>query len=235
MNCEQCRENLSGYHDRELDASCRDEVEGHLESCPECRNQLQALESLSGSIARVERYSISPDRQRQLLPARPPNRPVLQLRWFLSGAALVAGLWIFSLWLPSLMHPVEGELVANRVAALASGKLFEVASSDRHTVKPWFAGRVSVAPKVEDYANQGFALIGGRVDHVEGRSVPVLIYRHGKHTIDVTVLKPGILGATANGKDGFSIRRWSVGDLDYIAVSDTDPAELDSLAGLFQR
>ncbi len=126
------------------------------------------------------------------------------------------------------------ELVASHVRAELSGRDIDVVSTDQHTVKPWFNGRLDYAPPVEDLAASGFALTGGRLDYVGHRRVAVLIYRYRKHVIDVYVLptseaaKRGESAPLATQSDGYAVRRWQAAGMTWWAVSD---AESSVLAG----
>ncbi|TDV36312.1 anti-sigma factor RsiW [Paraburkholderia caballeronis] len=119
------------------------------------------------------------------------------------------------------------ELVASHVRAQLSGRDLDVPSSDRHTVKPWFNGRIDYAPPVEDLAAAGFPLAGGRLDYVGRERVAVLVYRYRKHVIDVYVFPPGArtaaLAAPPSANDGFALARWQDGGMTWWAVTDAGP------------
>ena len=119
--------------------------------------------------------------------------------------------------------------------ARLTGHVIDVESSDRHTVKPWFAGKVDFAPLVPDLAAEGFPLIGGRLERIGSRTVATLVYGRRKHSIDVHVWSgdPAPLAGTAS-HDGYSLRGWSAGGLNFTAVSDVAPEELAQLVKLFQ-
>ncbi|CAB3779553.1 hypothetical protein LMG28688_00871 [Paraburkholderia caffeinitolerans] len=126
------------------------------------------------------------------------------------------------------------ELVASHVRAQISGRDLDVVSTDRHTVKPWFNGRIDYAPPVEDFSAQGFPLVGGRLDYVGRERVAVLVYRYRKHVIDVYVFPPGVAGpmteaAAPRASEGYSLARWQAAGMTWWAVTDAGP---DALAGL---
>ncbi|QNB11515.1 anti-sigma factor family protein [Paraburkholderia tropica] len=126
------------------------------------------------------------------------------------------------------------ELVASHVRAQISGRDLDVISTDRHTVKPWFNGRIDYAPPVEDLAAQGFPLVGGRLDYVGRERVAVLVYRFRKHVIDVYVFPPGVSGPQADAAapprdDGYALAHWQAGGMTWWAVTDAGP---DALVGL---
>jgi anti-sigma factor RsiW len=140
----------------------------------------------------------------------------------------------------NLRRPAAGgefvdELVSSHVRAQISGRDLDVISTDRHTVKPWFNGRVDYAPPVEDLAAAGFALVGGRLDYVGRERVAVLVYRYRKHVIDLYVFAPGATGpAVAPGappltRDGYALARWQSGGMTWWAVTDGEPGVLAAL------
>ncbi|NLP64051.1 zf-HC2 domain-containing protein [Paraburkholderia sacchari] len=138
-----------------------------------------------------------------------------------------------------LRQPAAGgafveELVASHVRAQISGRDLDVVSTDRHTVKPWFNGRIDYAPPVEDFSAQGFPLAGGRLDYVGRERVAVLVYRYRKHVIDVYVFPPGVAGPVTEAdapraSEGYSLARWQAAGMTWWAVTDAGP---DALAGL---
>jgi anti-sigma factor RsiW len=130
---------------------------------------------------------------------------------------------------------VANELIDSHLRSLLGSHLTDVASSDQHMVKPWFAGRSDVSPPVVDLAREGFPLVGGRLDLIAGKPVPALIYRRREHVINVFVL-PVPRGdlATILARRGYSLRHWSEGDLGFWAVSDTAAPELAEFARLFR-
>ncbi|WP_301235031.1 anti-sigma factor family protein [Pandoraea cepalis] len=130
---------------------------------------------------------------------------------------------------PAVMGLQPQEIVASHVRALLSQHPIDVVSTDQHTVKPWFNGRIDYAPPVADLSAKGFPLEGGRVDYVGGRTVAVLVYRTDKHPIDVYVFPARDMGAAAptiTGSDGYAIARWRRGGMTYWAITDAEPSHL---------
>lgn len=163
--------------------------------------------------------------------------PANGLAW-LTGAALIlcalSVVTVLHLRQPAADEAFIDEIVASHVRAQISGRDLDVISTDRHTVKPWFNGRIDYAPPVEDFAAQGFPLVGGRLDYVGRERVAVLVYRYRKHVIDVYVFPPGSTGpmtdATApRTSDGYALARWQAAGMTWWAVTDAGP---DALAGL---
>ncbi len=142
----------------------------------------------------------------------------------------------------TLTRPTEETraLVTSHVRGLVAGRPFDVESSDSHTVRPWFAGKIAVAPFVVDLASDGFPLEGGRVDVVDGVAEPTLVYRRGQHTISVTRLPTsseaaGALRPARRTVDGHAALAWRGGDATYLAISDAASGELDALQTAFER
>lgn len=188
-------------------------------------------------------------------PASPPkpshvNRPA-ELAWGPSlapwlfggaGGAILGGLAVAMALLvarppatpqgieePAVMGLQPQEIVASHVRALLSQHPIDVVSTDQHTVKPWFNGRIDYAPPVTDLSAKGFPLEGGRVDYVGGRTVAVLVYRTDKHPIDVYVFPARDMGAAAptiTGSDGYAVARWRRGGMTYWAITDAEPSHL---------
>ncbi|MGH6864415.1 MAG: anti-sigma factor family protein, partial [Methylocella sp.] len=165
-------------------------------------------------------------------PAAPPWRAMA------ASAILAAGLGSASTWL-ALRPAIEdtnpaSTLIADHKRGLLSGQPFDIASSDRHTIKPWFASRFALAPRVVDLAAQGFPLAGGRIDVIAGVPAPVLVYRHKEHFISLTALPArGSPSSQAFVIDGYSVRVWRAGGTEYWAISDIDPAELSNFRQSF--
>ena len=124
-------------------------------------------------------------------------------------------------------------------SAAIAGQPFDVASSDRHTVKPWLAGRTTVSASIVDLASQGFPLAGGRVAVVDRIPAPTLVYRHGEHLVALTELPLDARGARAGGGietiDGYHVARWSDANLSYVAVSDMDEKTLADFVATFRQ
>jgi anti-sigma factor RsiW len=167
-------------------------------------------------------------------------------RWSWASAAagfaaglVLTGVLFFQLWRMSApaSDPLVAALVAEHVRALAAGPLIQVASSDRHSVKPWFQGRIDFAPPVLDLAGEGFVLQGGRVERVQGATMAVLVYRLRQHVVELYIWPsdtPAVAGQEASRR-GFQLRAWTEGDMRYALLSDADRAELDRFARAWQE
>lgn len=135
-----------------------------------------------------------------------------------------------------LVSALDAELVANHVRSLRVGPLIQVASTDRHTVKPWFQGKLDYAPPVLNLAGEGFSLVGGRVEHVNGESVATLVYTHNQHVLNLFVWPSTVEQATQRvQRQGFNVLHWSNGAMQCWLVSDMDPAEVERFGQLWRE
>jgi anti-sigma factor RsiW len=176
--------------------------------------------------------------------AHRPERHATWTRGF-ALAATIAAVSVVS-WNGALLTagPSENEMVAQEVATahirslLGDGHLNDVVSTDQHTVKPWFSGKLDFAPPVQDYASAGLRLTGGRLDYLEGRQVAALTYAHERHVVNLFIW-PAQSGQDAPpmavSRQGYSMRHWMKGGMNYWAVSDIDPQQLASLTDLLRK
>lgn len=249
MNCAEIHRSLHAFVDGELDAIRSLEVERHLKTCVACAAGANSLRSLHTAFQKNELAYRAPaelrqtvrrlaDEPRQTSPSRDNN--LLRLwQWIAAGATAVAVLAI-SLRpggiskQDELMH----EAVGDHVRSLMAGHLTDVVSSDQHTVKPWFDGKIDFAPEVKDFAVQGFPLVGGRLDYLDGHTVAALIYRHNKHFINVFVWPATGEGAATQESSvyhGYNIEIRDIGGFHYYLVSDMDENGLGQLADLLGK
>jgi anti-sigma factor RsiW len=242
MDCKAANELLPLYFDGELDRATGREFEAHLDECPDCRATLIELDALRRSLRKdAPRYS-APEALRARIEkevatsvVRRPSRmqlPGLALAasWviaFIAGGTMLAA-WNHVSTAGQEQSQLTRDLFSSHWRALAAASPIDVVSTDQHTVKPWFAGKIATAPVVQDFAAQGYALIGGRIDYVGTERVPVLVYRHGKHVIDVFVLPS--TGAPGNNEpvqlQGYVLEGAMLGGQRAAIVSDMDQAEL---------
>ncbi len=223
MDCSSARDLLALYFDGELDRAASREFETHLDTCADCRAALIELDALRRALRRDVPRSKAPQALRDRIQAqlRAPvamRARVSRTRWLALAAswalAFVAGGCCCRCG-PSLRSQsaaqTERDVFASHWRALAATSPVDVISTDRHTVKPWFAGKVAQAPLVQDFAEQGFALVGGRLDYVGSERVPVLVYRHGQHLIDVFVLGPAVPAPGSARRQGYSLDTLTLG------------------------
>jgi anti-sigma factor RsiW len=236
---------IQAYFDGELDAGASLEVERHLETCPACAALLRDLQATRGDIREQDLYhraspalraNIANALDRETGSARPIGGWLARGKSFWAGAAsgigataLAAALAFFVL-LPPATEPLVNDVMGAHLRSLMANHLIDVASSDQHTVKPWFAGHADVSPPAVDFPKEDYRLVGGRADYVDGRRAAVVVYRHGAHIINVFAwAQRG--GALPNivTRSGYHAVFWRSGDLVFCAVSDT---ALDELLGL---
>ncbi len=246
MSCGQAQ-SLHGYFDGELDAAGAAAFEAHLEGCTACARALAAQQSLRGALGAADLYAKAPAslraRVRTELPISRAGAP-RRAPWRSLAVAASLTLVLFGLWrtVPAWREESAEREVARQVLdahlrSLQLTHLTDVASTDQHTVKPWFVGKLDFAPAVVDLASEGFPLVGGRLDVVGGQSVAALVYGRRKHVINVFVW-PSESPDTAfqsGGQRGHAWIRWTRGGMRFWAVSDVAAPDLEEFARLLSR
>jgi mycothiol system anti-sigma-R factor len=249
MDCVRASELLHGYLDNELDTMHVAEIQAHLGACVSCREEhAQELKLRSLLQARATRYAAPAQLRSQILASVRSAQRGRRLRewvpmgWLQFGGSLAATVLLTSaVTYYSLVSPnsdrVVDEVVATHVRSLITNRLTDVESSDQHTVKPWFNGKVDFSPPVKDLAAQGFPLVGGRLDYIDGRPVAALLYRHRQHWISV-FMWPDQSGQDSAprgfSKRGYDITQWSAEGLRFYVVSDIASPELGQLVTLLR-
>jgi len=232
MTCSEPRMIVHAYLDRELDVSRSLEVEEHLRECAVCSAEYEAGRDVRAALAAGDLYR----------PAPPIVRARIRRGWrtpALAASLAVAALALFVV-LPTVRAPASDpmdDIVAGHVRSLMVDHLTDVASTDKHTVKPWFEGKLDFAPTVVDLADQGFPLVGGRLDYLRGRPVAALVYGRQRHFVNLFV-HPTTAADGADGsftRQGFQIVRWHGAGMSYAAVSDLNAADLGEFAALFRE
>ena len=246
MECKDLQELLHRYVDNELPPELRREAEAHIERCIDCGQLVQEELTWQQAVRRAGTYYTAPDtvrhhiagmtRRAALSAAAPRWRGWAMAASLLLAVALSSSVTAF-LVAPNPQTPLEQEIVAGHVRSLMADHLTDVASSDQHTVKPWFHGRLDYAPPVDDLAAQGFPLIGGRLDYLDNRPVAALVYRHAQHPINLYVFPAtGPDGAAAASvENGYNVLHWTEGGMTYWAVSDLEAAKLKEFEALLRR
>lgn len=237
MNCSVAHEMLGPFFDGELDASSELQLRLHLSTCDSCKAALTLLQSrrdmLRGSGLS---YQAPPELESRIRKSIRSHRQILS-NWQLWGAVAAAILLSTTVFIRVMQTRTgddsEDPAISSHVRAMMTGHTTDVVSTDRHTVKPWFNGRIDFSPPVDDLAPQGFPLAGGRVDYFGGRAVAALVYHRRKHVIDLFIwpAKTG-QGSGDESSKGYNVIRWSKGGMYFVAVSDLNKTELEQFKNL---
>ncbi|WP_133645874.1 anti-sigma factor family protein [Paraburkholderia flava] len=249
MDHEQAFELLPGYLDQELSLSESLEFERHLADCELCQQAYAQHQQVSAKLRQADlRVDAPADLARRIRAALPRQkswwqRLIERFEWRSGGGSwnwapvgamamsFVALTWSVGLYLsvPSGETRLTDELVNSHIRSLQFDHLSDVISTDKHTVKPWFDGKLDYAPPVVDLAQQGYPLIGGRLDYLDGRPVAVMVYRYKLHPINLYVW-PGHDGGptpSIGEKQGYHLAHWSAGGMNYWAITDAGDTELN--------
>jgi anti-sigma factor RsiW len=239
---------MGSYGDGELDLVRTMEIEHHFETCPACWAEWQnhqALRSTLGARPLYYRAPVSLRRRVQRALWKDdatflsflPQLPTLRSSGIAAAASLAAAAFLAG----SLFHPwslaasrgageaLTQEIISSHVRSLMADHLMDVASTDRHTVKPWFSGKLDFSPPVEDLKDRDFPLIGGRLDAIGGRPVAALVYRHRKHVINLYIWPSSpatVSEPAATSQRGYHLISWRQSDMIYCAISELNEGEL---------
>jgi len=241
MNCQQAKPLIDPYADGELESAAILELEQHLEGCSACALAWRNLQSLKKTLKSDALYFTAPAELRQRIqselpsPAKTvPQRHVWTWNWLttaVSGAfaACLALLLMVTQTRPSSEQQLAQEIVSSHIRSLMASHALDVASTDQHTVKPWFNGKLDFSPPVKDLAAQEFPLVGGRLDYLGGRNVAALVFQRHKHIINLFVWptkendsKP----TSVTPSQGYNLIHWSEAKMTFWAVSDLNAKEL---------
>jgi anti-sigma factor RsiW len=252
MDCATCEAMVDVYLDGEMSAADCAEFERALALCPDCRKRLEEARALSGLLRELppepapDLLRARIDRELRAIAGRPQDpaagrrSPRASLRWTAMAASLVAAVSIG--WLGGSLSTQGSrdadELTAGFLRMASSEHPVDVVSSDRHTVKPWFAGKISYSPPVHDLTSDGFPLLGGRIDIYDGRKVAVLVYRHNQHKVALTLWPAASNNGTSvhiEQRDGFVLAEWRQAGFELRAVSDIEPAEMTAFTKAVDR
>ncbi|HYK17219.1 MAG TPA: anti-sigma factor [Bryobacteraceae bacterium] len=241
MTCEDARGLLTAYVDEELDVAHSLEVEKHLETCEACARIVESQEKVRSAI-QASGLSYEPPASLDARiestirrSAKPAGRPPMSWPWLAAAAAILLALVLLGR-LPMSRVPASDTLIAQEVLdshlrSMMPGHLTDVESSDQHTVKPWFDGKIDFAPSVVDFAADGFPLAGGRKDSISGRTVAALVYRRNKHLINVYIWPSSAPNSapTSAALQGYNLLHWTQGGFAWWMSSDLNAEELAQL------
>lgn len=256
MSCELTRRFVPVYMDGELDLVRTIEMETHLKDCPACAQRLEEQKEVRSALRRCSLAYAAPAALRERIQSslRASSRVGIQerkikwpslLTWQWAGAVAVLALFSISAWqmigrlpAPFSDQRIAAEVISSHVRSLEAHHLMDVVSTDQHTVKPWFDARLDFSPPVEDLASDGFPLVGGRLDYLEGREVAALIYQRQEHFINV-FMWPNPAGTNSTrameSQQGYHIMRWSSGGFQCWAVSDIGAPDLAEFVRLLEN
>ncbi|HEY4989535.1 MAG TPA: anti-sigma factor [Opitutaceae bacterium] len=252
MNCNDIRPLLEALADGELDLVRQIELEAHLRTCPGCALQAKAIgernRALRDAMPRFNAPAQFRDRIRAVLHAE--RAPVTPERfrpranpwtfWSLGGvaASLACALLIGYAWgnTRDRANHLEDEAINDHVRSLQAGHLMDVVSTDQHTVKPWFIGKLDFSPPVFDLADSGYPLAGGRLERIDGRPAAALVFHRRLHSINLFIWTSdkGAVAERHGGNQGYNTESWSRGGLNFLAVSEIPSTELDQFSTAFR-
>jgi anti-sigma factor RsiW len=240
MNCQQAKPLIDPYADGELEAAAVLELEQHLQSCAACGTAWRNLQSLKKTLQQDALYFTAPEELRRRIKSALPApaqeaSPWRAWNWnwlttvMTGAAACLAILLTVTLTRPSSEQPLTQEIVSSHVRSLMANHMLDVVSTDQHTVKPWFNGKLDFSPPVKNLAEQEFPLIGGRLDYIAGHSAAALVFQRHKHIINLFIWparendqKP----ASSASLQGYNVIHWSEAGMTFWAVSDLNEKEL---------
>ncbi len=253
MSCQTAQEFIHAYVDGELDLARSLEVEQHMQECEVCASAYRNQTALRSAFKDSSLYYSAPEKLEKRIRSSLRREAGSEAgprafgwRWLPVGVALASLLLMaFVVWRavpglrPSGDELLAQEIVSNHVRSLQlESHRTDVISSDQHTVKPWFDGKLDFAPPVKDFSSQGFPLLGGRLEYLNNRAVAALIYQRQKHFINLYVwpAEPGnATGEVAAKRQGYNLLHWSNSGMNYWAVSDLNGVELHEFARLVQE
>ena len=247
MNHKEAFELLPAYLDNELGISEAIALEQHLENCTECQQEFSAQSTVSTLLKKEAPSFKAPAHLAHRIQAALPRERSRRVRfkawnfnWLNAGAVMVSLLalvWTGNLFLmlPSAEEQLTTELISSHIRSQQADHLTDVISSDRHTVKPWFNGKLDFSPPITDLAPQGFPLVGGRLDYIDGRTVAVLIYRRNQHPINLYIWPDSAQSTPLQAQSikGYHLLRWTANGMNYWAISDVAANELETFVNLF--
>jgi anti-sigma factor RsiW len=251
-SCPDGQISLQALIDGELDAAHAAEVEAHVNGCTACAKARDDALALRAALRTAALRAKAPDSLLTRLDAavsagsvpvrlRPVRRRSLdRMFWGFGGAgAVLAACAVLAVVAVPAMQTadLEHQIVSSHVRSQQAGHLIDVATSDQHVVKPWFGGKVDFSPPVVDLADQGFPMVGGRLDYIGQRTVAAVVYRRGLHVINLFIWPdgPAHLPEEAQPGDGYTLLHWARGGMTYWAVSDVNEADLRTFCRLLQK
>jgi anti-sigma factor RsiW len=253
MNCQECYDYIDAYIDNELDIAAAILVKQHLRNCVRCQELLEARKAVGALLDNPQVSFEAPDsllgKIQSVLPVARPDvnqrsGRMFFIPWFTVPLALAATIAVMlglvflnqeGVFDRSHGNALAQDVISSHVRSLLATHLLDVPSTDQHTVKPWFDGKLKFSPPVYDFAERGFRLIGGRLDYINGREVAALVYQRNKHFINLFIW-PSESGSNTAAesftKDGYNVSHWNRDGFEFWAVSDVNAEDLRAFADL---
>jgi anti-sigma factor RsiW len=253
MNCQECHDYIDAYIDNELDISSTILVKQHLRDCSDCQQLLESRKAVGALLDNPQvRYEVPDSLLGRIQSALPVSRSEVKQRsrtrfiipWFSIPLALAATIAVMlglaflnqeGVFDRSHSNSIAQDVISSHVRSLLATHLFDVPSTDQHTVKPWFDGKLKFSPPVHDFAEHGFRLTGGRLDYLNGREVAALVYQRRLHIINLFIWPSESSRntvATSFSQDGYNVLHWAHEGFEFWAVSDVNAEDMRAFADL---
>ncbi len=231
MTCKEAQLYMDGYLDRELDLIRMVDLERHLHECASCAALHRARMAVRATIPNL-RYAAPVALKKSVGAAIAKQTPRRRVDWISLGAVAAGVAIVGALLLRPDLNRVEHEVVDSHIRSLMPGHLADVPSTDQHTVKPWFAGKLDFSPPVRDFASEGFPLVGGRVDYFDNHPVAVIVYRRNQHVINVFAWrsKESARIERTERDRGYNVIQLVNDGIEFWVVSDLNEEELRQFA-----
>jgi anti-sigma factor RsiW len=250
MTCMEINNLLSAYVDGELDSERSLTIKSHVQRCSSCLSEVKDLQVLTSAVENGSlRFKAPPHLKRNVITAIRAENPRTRSSFFawrwasaLAAAGLIAVLaWAASTrWMQNSDQQIQlvHDIVSSHVRSMMANHITDVSSSDSHTVKPWFGGKLDYSPPAKDLTEQGFRLVGGRLDYLENRPVAALVYQRKQHFINLFVWPSNRSTIKQDGPftiQGYNVIHWTDSDMTYWLVSELNLSELNECARLLKE
>ncbi len=227
MTCKETQLYMDGFLDRELDLVRSIDLEKHLHDCRQCSDLHRSRLAMRAALAPL-RYEAPASLKRTVQSSLQKSTRKQKIDWIALGAIAAILTIGFMMFIRPDLNRVQHAVVDSHIRSLIPGHLTDVPSTDQHTVKPWFAGKLDFSPPVQDFSAEGFPLIGGRIDYFDNHPVAVVVYRKNQHTINVFAWR-----STENARikrtasdHGYNIVQFAKDGIEYWVVSDLNSEDL---------
>jgi anti-sigma factor RsiW len=248
MNCSETKSLLNAYVDGELDSTRSLTIESHVQRCALCLTEVENLQAISSAVENgAVRFKAPPHLKRKVQEAirgeNEPGRSFFYWRWVTAAASAVligALIWTVATWRTQLSQETElvNDIVSSHVRSMMANHITDVSSSDSHTVKPWFASKLDYSPPAKDLTEQGFRLIGGRLDYLDNRPVAAVVYQRNLHFINLFVWPSSRTTIKQEGEftlQGYNVIHWTKSGMTYWLISELERTDLNECARMLKE